>query len=124
MKKLQLKDISQYLPQGAKWSDEVLHITIEPSRFGYDYEPSPDKEMAIRVWTKKTSHLLRWMPRDVVLVTCEREIVMKKTRPYEGCVGIVFDELFEKICQALGVPEEFIVNTPENTIRVKKELPV
>ena len=42
------------------------------------------------------------------------------SRPSEDSVA-VFDELFEKICRALQVPEEFIVDTPENTIRVKKE---
>ena len=53
-----------------------------------------------------------------------RDELIEGTRPYEGCVGIVFDELFEKICKALGVPEELVVETPKETIRVKKELPI
>src|SRR4030042_1432695 len=43
-----------------------------------------------------------------------------ESRPSEDSAA-VFDELFDRMCKALGVPEEFIVDTPENTIRVKQE---
>ena len=103
-----------------------------------DYFPNCDEVYEVRFiecWVEKDKQVVsimdsnpvvwgdcRYFPIGAVFVCMENEVhTFEGTRPHDGCVGIVFDEFFERICKALGVPEEFIVETPKDTIRVKKE---